>query len=401
MTEKSSIAKDLEQKYHMQLYKRYPLTLVRGEGTRVWDSDGKEYLDALAGIAVNNLGHCHPTVVEAIRSQATKLMHISNFYFNEPQSRLAQLLCEASGMDRAFFCNSGVEAVEAAIKLARKYAASKKKQGSVVAMENCFHGRTLATITMGSEKYRKGFEPLPPGFDVIPMNDLDALDKVLSDDPIAFILEVVQGEGGINPVGHEYLVKLRRVCTDRNILLIVDEVQSGMGRTGKMFAFQDHEIRPDIMTVAKALGNGFPIGSMLATQDVAESFDPGNHGTTFGGNPLACAAACAVLETMTEENIVEQSASKGDYLMGKLREATKGWKAVKEIRGRGLMIGIELEFEGAEVVTRMMDKGVLANCTADTVVRLTPPLIISEQELDRVVETLVTSIEEVEKGTNV
>jgi acetylornithine/N-succinyldiaminopimelate aminotransferase len=394
-------AQKLENTHHLQLYKRYPLTLVRGEGSRVWDSTGKEYIDALAGIAVNSLGHCHPAVVKAVQQQASKLIHVSNFYFNEPQSRLAQLLCQASGLDRAFFCNSGAEAVEAAIKLVRKHAASEKHKGDIVAMEKCFHGRTIATITMGSKKYREGFGPLPAGFKTIPMNDFQALDKALKNDPIAFILEVVQGEGGINLVDHEYLVKLRDICTEMGILLVLDEVQCGMARTGKMFAYQHHGIKPDIVTVAKALGNGMPIGAMLTTDVVAEAFAPGDHGTTFGGNPLACAAACAVLETMADEEITEAAARKGEYLVGKLRQATSDWDAVNEVRGLGLMVGVELAFKGADVVLSMMDKGVLTNCTAETVIRLTPPLTITEEELDRIVECLISAITEVERQMNV
>lgn len=394
-------AKQLEQEYHIQLFKRYPLTLVRGEGSHVWDSDGNEYIDALAGIAVTSLGHSHPTVVKAIQDQAAKLIHVSNFYFNEPQGRLAELLCKASGMDRAFFCNSGAEAVEAAIKLARKYAASKNRKGNIVAFENCFHGRTLATITMGSEKYQKGFSPLPSGFEVIPSNDWDAVQDAVSRMPIAFMLEIVQGEGGIRPVEHDYINKLRDICTENDILLILDEVQCGMGRTGKMFAFEHHGIRPDIMTVAKALGNGVPIGSMLSTQRVADAFEPGNHGTTFGGNPLACAAAVAVLETMESEDIVKHAAGKGEYLMSSLKRAASGMDSVKEIRGRGLMVGVDLAFKGANVVMTMMEKGVLANCTADTVIRIMPPLTIGKEEIDRVVECLVESIKETEKKVNV
>ncbi len=394
-------AKQLEQEYHIQLFKRYPLTLVKGEGSRVWDNDGNEYIDALAGIAVMSLGHSHPAVVKAIQDQAAKLIHVSNFYFNEPQGRLAELLCKASGMDRAFFCNSGAEAVEAAIKLARKYAASKNRKGNIIAFENCFHGRTLATITMGSEKYQKGFSPLPSGFEVITSNDLDAVRDAVTRKPIAFILEIVQGEGGIRPVEVEYIRELRDICTENDILLILDEVQCGMGRTGKMFAFEHHGIRPDIMTVAKALGNGVPIGSMLTTQRVADAFEPGNHGTTFGGNPLACAAAVAVLETMESEDIVRHAAGKGEYLMSSLKRATSGMDSVREIRGRGLMVGVDLVFKGADVVVKMMEKGVLANCTADTVIRIMPPLTIGKEEIDRVVECLVESINETEKRVDV
>lgn len=397
MSEKIDRARELEQSYHIQLYKRYPLTLVRGEDSRVWDSNGKEYLDALAGIAVTSLGHSHPAVVKAIQEQAAKLIHVSNFYFNEPQSRLAHLLCEASGLSRAFFCNSGAEAVEAALKLARKHAAVSGRSGDIVAMERCFHGRTLATIAMGSKKYQEGFAPLLGGFKTIPINDLPALERAIDTQPIAIILEVVQGEGGIHLVDRDYLMQLREICTQQDVLLICDEIQCGMGRTGRMFAYQHYGIKPDIVTVAKALGNGVPIGAMLAAEPVAGSLAPGDHGTTFGGNPLACAAAGAVLETMAAESTVARAEEKGNYLIEKLRRETSGWKAVKEVRGLGLMVGIELAFAGAEVAKRMMAKGVLANCTADSVIRLMPPLVITEAELDQVVTVLLESIKEVEK----
>lgn len=400
MTEAIKRAQTLEQEYHIQLYRRYPLTLVKGEGPRVWDSEGNEYLDALAGIAVTSLGHSHPAVVRAIQEQAAKLIHVSNFYFNEPQSRLANLLCEAAELDRVFFCNSGAEAVEAALKLARKHAAVKERSGQIVAMAGCFHGRTLATIAMGSKKYQEGFAPLPQGFSTIPLNDLAALEQVVKEKPIAIILEVVQGEGGIHLADPDYLLQLRKICTQQEILLICDEIQCGMARTGKMFAYQHYGIKPDIVTVAKALGNGVPIGAMLATSAVAKSFAPGNHGTTFGGNPLACAAACAVLETMVTENVASLAAERGEYLIGKLQQETAGWDAIKEIRGLGLMVGVELSFKGAEVVKHMMTKGVLANCTAETVIRLMPPLLVGTAELDQVVTVLLESIREVEETSN-
>lgn len=400
MTTTTKDPKALEREYHIQLYRRYPLTLVRGEGVRVWDDGGNEYIDALAGIAVTSLGHSHPAVVNAIKTQAEKLIHVSNFYFNEPQSKLAELLCCVSGMDRVFFCNSGAEAVEAALKLARRYADSKNHKGNIVSLEHCFHGRTLATIAMGSPKYQAGFAPMPEGFECIPGNDLKVLERTMSQKPIAIILEVVQGEGGIRPAPKDYLKKLRELCSKNDTLLILDEIQCGVGRTGAMFAFQHYGIKPDIMTSAKALGNGVPIGAMLATQNVAEAFQPGNHGTTYGGNPLACAAACAVIETMTAENLPQKASENGDYAMTKIREAAKGWDAVKEVRGLGLMIGVDLAFKGAEVVARMMKKGVLANCTADTVIRLVPPLTIERQDLDRVIDVLIESVREVEEGTN-
>jgi len=389
------IAQKLEKENHFQFYKRFPITFVKGSGTRLTDSTGKEYIDALAGIAVNSLGHCHPKVVKAIQDQAEKLIHITNLYYNEPQSKLAELLTKVTGLERVFFTNSGGEAVEGAIKLARRYAYKKGRTGNIVSMHGCFHGRTLATTAMGKKKYQEGFDPMPGGFFSIPFNDIDALKAIAENDVIAIILEPVQGEGGIIAANPEYLKQVAEICKEKDILLIFDEIQCGMGRTGTMFAFQHFGVTPDILTSAKALGGGFPIGAVLAREEVATTFDYGTHGTTFGGNPLACAASLAAVNAILEEDLPAQAQVKGNYLVEKLKTAAREISYIKEIRGLGLMIGIELDFNGADVVNRMMEKGVLANCTEDTVIRLLPPLTITNDELDRILDVLIQSIKEV------
>jgi acetylornithine/N-succinyldiaminopimelate aminotransferase len=284
---------------HFQTYRRFPVTFIKGKGIRVYDTEGKAYIDALAGIAVNNVGHCHPRVVKAIKDQAESLIHISNLYHNIPQSTLAKLLTEVSGFDRVFFCNSGLEANEAAIKMARKYGDTKNKKGPIVHFTGCFHGRSLATVTMGKKAFQKGFGPLPKGFKELPYNDLDALEK-LDESTKAIFVECLQGEGGIIPGNREFLEIINAVCKERDILLVVDEIQTGMGRTGKMFSHEHFDLEPDIITLAKGLGGGVPIGAVLARQKVADVIEPGDHGSTFGGNPLASAAALASLETIIE-----------------------------------------------------------------------------------------------------
>lgn len=387
----------LENHHHFQLYKRHSLTLAEGSGCVVKDANGKEYIDALAGIAVNALGHCHPGVVEAIREQATKLIHVSNLYYNEPQSRLAGLLTEVSPFDRVFFCNSGAEAMEGALKFARKYAHQRGKKGNILSMENCFHGRTIATIAMGKEKYQKGFGPMPGGFQQIPFNDPEALEKTVNKKTIAVVIEPVQGEGGINVAERSFLQKARELCDHYDALLIFDEIQCGMGRTGHLFAFREYGIIPDMVTLAKALGSGYPIGAVLAKENLAGVMKYGEHGTTFGGGPLASAAAYATLQTILSENLPQHAAETGKYALTQLQQETTGWKAIKEIRGKGLMLGIDLNFKGAEVVNKMIEKGVLANCTMNTTIRLVPPLIITKKEIDKVLNTLIESIKETEQ----
>lgn len=391
-------AQKLADQYHTDLYGRYPLTLTKGEGVYVTATNGQTYLDALAGIAVNCLGYAHPALVSTIQEQAAKLIHTSNFFYTEPQSKLAELLAGVSGLDKVFFCNSGAEAVEGAVKLARKYGHIKEKSGPVISMKNCFHGRTIGAISMGKEKYQRGFEPMVPGFEQVAMNDTEMIRDKIDDETVAVILEPIQGEGGIHPVAKDYLQEVRSLCSKHDALLILDEIQCGIARTGTVFAYQQYGVEPDIVASAKALGGGFPIGAVIAKDHVAEAFRHGEHGTTYGGNPLACAAAHSVLETILEEELAEKAAAKGRYFMNKMREEAKEWQAIREVRGKGLMIGVELNFEGAPVVKAMRDRGVISNCASDTVMRIVPPLIITESELDEIINTLTESIKEVEQS---
>ena len=394
-------AKKKADKYHFDLYGRYPIALVKGKGSKVWDDERNEYIDALAGIAVNSLGHCHPRIVKTIQKQSAKLMHISNFYYNEPQSNLAEKLVDVTGLDRAFFCNSGAEAVEGAIKLARKYSNDRGKTGVILSMENSFHGRTLGTIAMGKEKYQTGFQPIPPGFKRTPYNDVEALEENVNENTIGIIVEPIQGEGGIIEVNEAFLKKARQLCDQFDIPLILDEVQTGIARTGKMMAYQHYGIKPDIVAMAKALGSGFPIGAVAAKEHFAAAFEHGNHGTTFGGNPLACAVALETLKIIDDENICEMARVRGNYLMTRIRDLSQNWSVIKEVRGKGLMIGIELAFPGGPVVNEMLKRGVLSNCASNTVIRLVPPLNITKEEIDKIVDVLVESIKEAEKHVKV
>ncbi len=374
-----------DKKYVLQTYSRNPLVLVRGKGFYVWDADGNRYLDFFPGWGVNNLGHCHPQVVRAIKRQAEKLIHISNSYYSQPQVELAKMLCELSFADKVFFCNSGAEANEGAIKLARKYANINlgSDRYEIITMLGSFHGRTMAALTAtGQRKYQKGFEPLLAGFKYAKFNDLDALKKAISKNTCAIMLELIQGEGGVNSASLEYVKNLRKLCNEENLLLILDEVQTGIGRTGKMFAYQQFGIKPDIMTLAKALGGGVPIGALLTTNKVAASFQPGDHASTFGGNPLACASAIAVLETIKRKNLLENSTKTGDYFLKRLRELKKEYSSILDVRGKGLMIGIELDFPGEEIVKNFIKEGVLVNCTQKNVLRFMPSLTIGKKEID-------------------
>lgn len=394
-------AKKKADKYHFDLYGRYPIAIVRGKGSLVWDDERNEYIDALAGIAVNSLGHCHPAIVKTIQKQAAKLMHVSNFYYNEPQSNLAEKLVEVSGLDRVFFCNSGAEAVEGAIKLTRKVAYKKGKTGVILFMTNSFHGRTLGTIAMGKDKYQDGFGPIPAGFNRIPFNDVKALENSVDEDVIGIIIETIQGEGGIVEVSPEFLNTARNLCDKFDIPLILDEIQCGIARTGKMFAYQHYDVKPDIVTMAKALGSGFPIGAVAATEKVASAFEHGNHGTTFGGNPLACATALETIRIIENENVCEMARVRGQYLMTRINDLSTNWNSIKEVRGKGLMIGVELAFPGAPVVNEMLKRGVLSNCASNTVIRLVPSLLITKEEIDKIVEVLVESIKAVEENAKI
>lgn len=376
----------------MKTYAPPSLTLVRGRGMEVFDSEGRNYLDFIGGIAVAATGHCHPAVVKAIADQAATLLHVSNLYGIEPQRELARKLAPKAGPDfRAFFCNSGAEANEAAIKLARKWGHLKGVgEGTVITAENSFHGRTLATLAATAQpKYQKGFEPLPAGFKHVPFGDLDALEAAITPDVTAVLLEPIQGEGGVRLPPRGYLQGVRELCDAKGVLLILDEVQTGCGRTGRFFAFEHEGVRPDIVTLAKALGSGVPIGACLARAEVAAAFEPGNHGSTFGGNPLSCAAALATLDVIDRERLAERAESMGHYLQKRLRDLEGRTGALKEVRGLGLLIGVEFHQPIAkDLVKAMLAHGILTNATSDTVLRLAPPLIISEREADAFVAAL-------------
>ncbi len=382
----------LDKKHYLPTFNRYPLTLDRAKGAKVWDVEGKEYIDVLAGIAVNNVGHCHPQVVKAVQDQAAKLMHISNFFASVPQAKLAEKLTKLAGIERIFFSNSGAEAVEGAIKVARKYAHSIGRGGEVISMVNSFHGRTLATIATGKKAMQDGFEPIPSGFSQVPFNDIEALRKAVSKETAAIILEPVQGEGGIRPANAEYLKQVRELCNEHGIVLIFDEIQTGIGRTGKMFAKEHYGVQPDVMTLAKGLGSGVPIGAFLASEKVSAALNFGDHGTTFGGNPMVCAAALATLEVIEEENLLEEAGKKGEWLMKKLKELNL--PAVKEIRGLGMMIGVEFEFETKPLVAVMLEKGLIGNATAGNVLRFVPPLNIAYEDLEKALAVVAETVQE-------
>ena len=375
----------------MNTYRRFPIALRKGSGTRLWDVNGKEYLDLVAGIAVCNLGHCHPNVVAAIKDQADNLMHVSNLYYTEKQAQLARLLVENSFADKVFFCNSGAEANEAAIKLARKYAHENMEPDKfeLITMKDSFHGRTMATITAtGQEKFQFGFTPLLAGFSYVPFNDLTALEKAITAKTCGIMLEPIQGEGGVIIPDAQYLAGVRDICDRHGILFIMDEVQTGIGRTGKLFAYEYSKIKPDIMTLAKALGNGFPVGAMLATNKIAKAFGPGNHASTFGGNPLAMAAAVATVKTMLQDGILEQSCKTGEYFLSQLKKLRQKHQIITEVRGRGLMLACGLSVEGSDVVNECLKRGLLINCIGGKTLRFVPPLIITTQEVDQAIDIL-------------
>lgn len=386
----------------MQTYGRLPIAPVRGEGCRLWDADGNEYLDFVAGLAVCNLGHCHPRVVAAIQNQAATLLHVSNLYHIPGQSALAQRIVENSFGDRVFFCNSGAEANEAAIKLVRRYEREirKGKRFEILTMENSFHGRTLTTVSAtGQAKFKKGFEPLSPGFRHVPYDDRDGLLKAIGEDTCAILVEPIQGEGGVVCPADDYLAFLRAVCDDRELLLVFDEVQVGIGRTGTLFAYEQSGVAPDIMTLAKGLGGGVAIGATVASERVAAAFVPGTHASTFGGNPLAAAAGLAALEAILEEGVLENCRRVGHHLReGLEKTALRHPGLIREVRGQGLLQAMDLKIPGRPFVEACMRKGLLINCTADTVLRFLPPLIVTEAEADEMLEVLaaVLSSESIE-----
>ncbi len=383
----------LYDKYVMATYTRLPLILVRGEGIKVWDSSGREYLDFFPGWAVSGIGHCHPRVVGAIQRQSKKIIHVSNNYYNELQGRLAQKISENSFSGKVFFCNSGAEANESAIKLARAYGHPDRYE--IISMDNSFHGRTLATMTAtGQEKYHKGFGPMPKGFVHVPFNDMEAIKAKISKRTIAILIELIQGEGGINIASKRFVKDLRKFCTDRDILLLIDEVQTGMGRTGRFFSYQHYAIEPDAMTLAKTLGGGMPIGAMVASEKFASVLKPGTHASTFGGSPIVSAASLAVFEAIEKDGLIKNAEEMGEYLKGKLNKLKNRHSIIKEVRGMGLMIGVELKSNGKDIVEACIDKGLLINCTHNTVLRLMPPMIVGKKDIDRAISIL----DEVLKG---
>ena len=382
----------------MSTYSRLPVEFQRGDGIWLWDSEGRQYLDALSGIAVCGLGHAHPAVTSAIAEQAGTLVHTSNLYGIGLQGQLADKLCSLSQMDRVFFSNSGAEANEAAIKIARLFGHSKGIDNpAIVVMDRSFHGRTLATLTAtGNRKVQAGFEPLVQGFIRVPYNDLDAISKVAanSQDVAAILVEPIQGEGGINIPDEAYLDGIRALCDDNNWLMMLDEIQTGMGRTGKWYAWQHSNARPDVVTLAKALGNGVPVGACLARGKAADMMQPGSHGTTFGGNPLACRAAIAVLEVMEQQQCVANAGRLGEYLLAGFSRTLADLDGVIDIRGKGLMIGIELDRPCSELVSMAIAQGLLINVTAERVIRLLPPLILTDKQADIIVEQVSNLIHE-------
>ena len=379
-------------------YARFPVVLERGEGCRVWDVSGKEYLDFVAGIAVCALGHGHPAIVQAVQTQVAKLVHVSNLYHIEPQIRLAELLIQRSFADRVFFCNSGAEANEAAMKLARKYAkdSGSAERFEIITMEGGFHGRTLATLTATAQaKYQKGFEPLLPGFRYVPFDDLAALQRVVGPQTAAILVEPIQGEGGIRIPTEGYLQGLRKLCDETGALLIFDEVQTGIGRTGRLFAYEHWGAEPDIMTLAKALGGGLPIGAMLAKEEVAASFTPGTHAATFGGNPLVASAAWATVTTVLEQDLIHRVAQIGAKLQDGLESIQAAHPALEAVRGKGLLVGTELDREVKPILAKCLDRGLLLSSAGEKVIRFAPPLIVSEDEVGHAVSIVDTVLREV------
>ena len=382
----------------MNTYGRLPIALSHGQGCRVWDINGKPYLDALGGIAVNTLGHNHPKLVPALQDQIGKIIHSCNYYHVPNQEKLAEKLVELSGLTNVFFCSTGLEANEAALKLARKFGHDKGiEKPEIVVYEKAFHGRSIATLSAtGNEKVQKGFGPLVEGFIRVPLNDVEALKKATEGNPnvVAVFLETIQGEGGVNPMRAQYLQEVRKLCDERDWLMMIDEVQCGMGRTGKWFAHQWAGIKPDVMPLAKGLGSGVPVGAVVAGPRAANIFQPGNHGTTFGGNPLAMRAGVETIRIMEEDGLLESAARVGAHLKGALERALEHQPGVKEIRGQGLMIGVELNKPCGALTQRAADKGLLISVTADSVIRLVPPLIMTSAEADEVVAILVPLIQQ-------
>jgi acetylornithine/N-succinyldiaminopimelate aminotransferase len=381
----------LTQKYVMNTYNRLPVALVKGRGSYVWDADGKKYLDFFSGLAVDNLGHSHPRILHAIAKQSRRLLHVSNIFHIDHQSELAELLVKKSFGDKVFFCNSGAEANEGAVKLARKYAKQKfgEQKYEVITMNNSFHGRTLAMISAtGQTKYQKGFEPLMPGFRYADFGDIQSLERTITDATCAVMIEPIQGEGGVLLPPPDYFKEVRDLCNRKNLLLILDEVQTGVGRTGKLFAYEHFGIEPDIMTLAKALGSGVPIGAMIAKDFVAEAFQPGDHAATFGGNPLATAVGLATLKTIYADKLLPETVKQGKYFLSGLEKLAKKKKSIQKVRGLGLMLAMDLDIEARPVVLKGVEKGLLFNAVQPKTLRLLPPMTVKKKEIDEALKIL-------------
>ncbi len=389
----------LTEQHIAATYGRIPLALVKGKGCYVWDKSGKRYLDFVTGLAVDNLGHCHPKVVQAIRKQAGQLIHVSNLYHIEPQSLLAKELTRLSFADKVFFCNSGTEANEAAIKLARKYSSDQghKRRHEIITFTNSFHGRTMGSLSATAQKkFHTGFQPLLPGFKYAPFNNIAAVRKAITSKTCAILIEPVQGEGGVNVPNKTFIKELRKLCTQHNLLLIFDEVQTAFGRTGTLFAYEHFGVKPDVITLAKALGGGVAIGALMTNNKVAKTFVPGTHAATFGGNPLACAAGLASLKVVSQKGFLKKARAMGDYFEGELNKLAKQFPVIKEVRGQGLMLALELKQPAASVMSDCMKQGILINCIQNTVLRFLPPLIVSKKEIGTVIQALAESLSKLE-----
>ena len=383
-------------KYILNTYTRTPKIFVKGKGMTLVDIDGKKYLDFFPGWGVNNVGHCHPKVMAGVRDQISKLIHIPNNFFHPPQVRLAKEIIRNSFPGKVFFCNSGAEACEAAIKFARAYGQGTRSE--IITMQKSFHGRTLAAITAtGQPAYQKGFEPLPGGFKYVPFNNFEAIENTVTDKTVAIMLEPIQGEGGVNVASQDYLEKLRKLCDEKDILLIFDEVQTGMGRTGEMFAFKHFKIQPDVMTLAKALGGGLPIGALVVKESISDTFKPGMHASTFGGSPLICKAALGAFSAIKADKMLANTKKMGEHILEELKKIQEEFDCVKEVRGIGLMIGIELNIEGKPVFDACLEKGLIINCTQKNILRFMPSLNVTKKQANKALYILKQSLHEVTK----
>ncbi len=380
------------KEYILPTYTKTPLVFVKGKGSNLWDIHNKQYLDFFPGWGVGSLGHCHPKVMQAVRDQVSKLIFIPNNYYHIPQAKLAREIIYWSFAGKVFFCNSGAEANEGAIKLSRKFGNGRFE---IITFENSFHGRTLAALSAtGQKKYQAGFEPLVQGFKTVKFNDINAVRSALTDKTVAIMLELIQGEGGINVATADFVRQLRQLCDEKNLLLIIDEVQTGLGRTAKMFAFQHYGIMPDIMTLAKALGGGLPIGVMVVSKRIADILGPGMHASTFGGSPLVCRAALAVFGAIQKDKLLKNAQNMGEYLFERLNALKNKYPVINEVRGKGLMAGVELDIEGKAIVQACMDKGLLINCTHDKVLRIMPALTVTKGQINKAIKVLEEALKQ-------